>query len=189
MLPIFKILIISLSVINVNSQNGKNCSNEYGNKKYNGECLQINDCVGAAFRGDCGAVNYICCVKDIDSTYSPVNSSINQNLFLKLAGNTTRNRALYKYFAESLELAKINTPNRAAAYFATLVSESNYFREFESPINDDDSNFGNTDPGDGFLYRGRGAILVRGKDNYKLANKSILNFGILCFPFYLNFEN
>jgi hypothetical protein len=173
------IYIIFLLVISVHLQNENNCFNEYGTKKYVGQCMQVNDCIGAAFRGNCSISSNVCCVKEpSNSTYTPVNPIIKLESFLKLAGNTTRNRALFGYFAESLVISNISNPNRAAVFFATLTGESNYFRELESTINDADDNFGNTNAGDGLLYRGRGAILVRGKDNYILANKSKLNSGI-----------
>ena len=173
------IYITFLLVLSVHLQNENNCFNEYGTKKYIGQCMALNDCTGGAFQGNCSNSNNVCCVKDpSNSSYTPLNPIINLGLYLKLAGNTTRNRALFEYFAESLVLSNISNPNRAAAFFATLIGESNYFREIESTINDADDNFGNTNAGDGLLYRGRGAILVRGKDNYILANKSKLNSGI-----------
>jgi hypothetical protein len=173
------IFIIFILILNVNLQNVNNCLNEYGTKKYIGQCMQVNDCIGGAFIGNCSNLNNVCCIKDpFNSSFTPLNPIINLGLYLKLAGNTTRNRALFEYFAESLVLSNISNPNRAAAFFATLIGESNSFRELESTINDADDNFGNTNTGDGLLYRGRGAILVRGKDNYILANKSKLNWGI-----------
>ena len=76
-----------------------------------------------------------------------------------------------------LEIAKINNPLRLSAYLSTLIGESDYFKDLESKVNDNDNDFGNQNVGDGLLYRGRGAILIRGKDNYILANKSNLNIG------------
>ena len=80
-------------------------------------------------------------------------------------------------FLEVLEIAKINNPLRLSAYLSTLIGESDYFKDLESKVNDNDNDFGNQNVGDGLLYRGRGAILIRGKDNYILANKSNLNIG------------
>jgi predicted chitinase len=96
-------------------------------------------------------------------------------MFLKLAGNTTRNSFLYNYFVESMNRASIANQYRAAAYFATLVGESNFFKDLESKITDPDINIdlGNDATGDGSNFRGRGAILVRGKQNYMLANSRL----------------
>ena len=60
-------------------------------------------------------------------------------------------------------------------YLATLIGESNYFRDLESRIIDADFNadFGNNATTDGTVYQGRGAILIRGKNNYALANAQL----------------
>ena len=45
------------------------------------------------------------------------------------------------------------------------------FKAIESTVleNDNNPSIGNTEKGDGTKYRGRGAILIRGKANYNLA--------------------
>ncbi len=149
------------------------CTNEYGSAKHSGICMPVDQCTGAALIGNC--TDSICCIEDTPNSNPYPNSIIKKELFLKLAGNTPRNNYLYSYFAEGLELSQINTPYRAAAYFATLLSETNYFRDLESKSNDADINIelGNNQTGDGKLYRGRGAILLKGKTNYILANSKL----------------
>ena len=65
---------------------------------------------------------------------SSENSFIKKRVFLKLVGDTVRNDALYNHFAKSLTDAEIFNQYRAAAYFATLVGETNYFKELESKV-------------------------------------------------------
>jgi uncharacterized protein YegL len=89
--------------------------------------------------------------------------------------NTFRNNALYGYFAESMAKANITNENKAALYFATIFGESKNFKEFESPISENDFNseLGNNATDDGSNYRGRGAILLKGKANYILAGTKL----------------
>lgn len=138
-----------------------------------GECKSVDQCAGAVLRGNCSGSS-ICCIRDNAKTDTQ-NSIITKNIFLKLVNNTVRNNALYSYFAESMNLAQINTEYKAAAYFSQLVGESDFFRNLESGLidSDSDNDLGNNVTGDGTKYQGRGAILLRGKTNYLLANSKI----------------
>lgn len=153
----------------VNSQ--ETCKSKFGTP-LEGSCSIIDECTGAALQGDCPNPNHACCIADLTRTV-PDSVLFKKNTFLKLAGNTTRNNAIYRYFVESMSTALINSEYRLAAYFSQLAGETNNFAHLESLDKELDvnPNIGNTLPGDGLLYRGRGAIHLRGKTNYELASK------------------
>jgi len=168
-------------VLHKTIQSQTDCYNDYGNQRYNGKCKLIDECTGAALKGNC-LNTFVCCIPDSQAPNVPENSFINKNLFLKLAGNTLRNAELYNYFAQSLTDSKINNQYKAAAFFSTLVGETNYFKELESKVDDPDFNvdLGNNETSDGSKFRGRGAIWLRGKTNYILANSKLSSLLGIC---------
>ena len=160
-------IIIEITLLS-NTVNTEKCTNSFGKNKINGTCALVDFCQGAAFiTSDCRGKE-ICCIEDTDSAKS--NSlniySIKKEIFLKIAGNTSRNDWLYGHFCDSLKEAEINTDYRASAYLSQLLGETDFFRLIESDKPEKDAYSEN----EGSIYRGRGAILLRGKSNYELAS-------------------
>lgn len=97
--------------------------------------------------------------------------------------------AVAENYAPLLEQAarefEINTPARVAAWLAQLAHESGgfrYLREIWGPTAQQQryeppgalaEQLGNTEPGDGFKFRGRGWIQLTGRANYIAAGKDL----------------
>lgn len=88
---------------------------------------------------------------------------------------------------ESTEIVK---PRRLAAFLAQIAHESGELRYSEeiwgpTPAQlkyEGNKLLGNTQPGDGFRYRGRGLIQLTGRTNYALFSNAIGNPSLLAFP-------
>jgi hypothetical protein len=155
-----------LSVVYSNS-----CTSKYGKNKLEGECKPVDDCTGAALAGDCARSDDICCIEDKEAPILPENPRFTKSVYEKLVGKTKRNSAIYNYIVESMRLADIDgrfEDFKIAAYLATLVGESFYFKNLESRIIDTD---GQNETWAEW-YQPRGGILLRGRDNYVLANQA-----------------
>ncbi|QRN97885.1 LysM peptidoglycan-binding domain-containing protein [Archangium violaceum] len=73
--------------------------------------------------------------------------------------------------------AGINTPKRQAAFLAQLAHESGEFRYMEEIASgaayEGRKDLGNTEPGDGKRFKGRGPIQLTGRANYRAAGKAL----------------
>ena len=83
---IFLCFIVSLALFKT-IKTQTNCNNDYALKKYNGTCKPVEECSGAALKGNC-LNSFVCCILDIQSPPNvPENSFINKRIFLKLVGH------------------------------------------------------------------------------------------------------
>lgn len=79
--------------------------------------------------------------------------------------------------AEAMDEFEINTPARQAAFIAQIGHESGQFRYMEELASgqayEGRKDLGNTQPGDGRLFKGRGLIQITGRANYAACSKAL----------------
>ncbi|WP_257447924.1 LysM peptidoglycan-binding domain-containing protein [Archangium lipolyticum] len=88
-----------------------------------------------------------------------------------------RANELLPHLNSAMAEAGINTPRRQAAFLAQLAHESGQFRYMEEIASgaayEGRSDLGNTQPGDGVRFKGRGPIQLTGRANYRAAGRAL----------------
>ena len=106
--------------------------------------------------------------------YNPILTD--ENLRVIYDYSTKPNRDKYLPFLNKYwDVFKVNTPDRQAAFLAQVGHESGQLRYSEEIASgkayEGRKDLGNTNPGDGVKYKGRGLIQVTGRANYKIFNE------------------
>ena len=106
--------------------------------------------------------------------YNPILTD--ENLRVIYDYSTKPNRDKYLPFLNKYwDVFKVNTPDRQAAFLAQVGHESGQLRYSEEIASgkayEGRKDLGNTNPGDGVKYKGRGLIQVTGRAIYKIFNE------------------
>lgn len=86
------------------------------------------------------------------------------------------------------EKFEINNPYRVAHFLTQLVVESNYFRIIQEPGTgkeyEGDESLGNTQPGDGRRFLGRGYLKILGRRRYQ-EYKDFSKIDVVAYPHFV----
>ncbi len=109
----------------------------------------------------------------------PSSGLVSQAQLQRIMPRLTNSRAaeLLPHLNRAMAEAGINTPKRKAAFLAQLAHESGQLRYFEEIASgaayEGRKDLGNTQPGDGVRFKGRGPIQLTGRANYTAASKDL----------------
>jgi putative chitinase len=82
---------------------------------------------------------------------------------------------------DAMEEFDISSPGRVAAFLAQIAHESGslrYVREIaDGSAYEGRKDLGNTEPGDGVRYKGRGLIQITGRSNYRACSRGLYGDG------------
>jgi len=130
----------------------------------------------------CGSVD-VRPLTDVADPYdmppSDTNPLINNQQLAKIMPGASQSKIdqYSPYLNQAMQQAGINTPAREAAFLAQLGHESGSFKYMQELASgkayEGRKDLGNTQPGDGVKYKGRGPIQITGRSNYAAAGKAL----------------
>ena len=106
--------------------------------------------------------------------YNPILTDENLRVIYDYSTKPNRDKYL-PYLNKYWDVFQVNTKDRQAAFLAQVGHESGQLRYSEEIASgkayEGRKDLGNTNPGDGVKYKGRGLIQVTGRANYKIFNE------------------
>ncbi|MFY0576951.1 glycoside hydrolase family 19 protein [Cystobacter fuscus] len=103
--------------------------------------------------------------------------SLQQLLYVVPNLPAARARQLLPHLIRAAREFNLTEPRVLAAFLGQVAFESDSFRKFEEVASgaayEGRANLGNTQPGDGVRFKGRGAIQLTGRANYTAAAKAL----------------
>jgi predicted chitinase len=110
---------------------------------------------------------------------APTTGGVSLQQLRQIMPNVSEARAqqMLPHLNAAMAEAGINTPKRQAAFLAQLAHESGEFRYMEEIASgaayEGRTDLGNTQPGDGTRFKGRGPIQLTGRANYQAASQAL----------------
>ena len=159
---------------------------------YQGVCINVNDCSGATYNGLCPGSSKCCVPSSETTTFNP--ETVPKSLFMAVFSSLKpgpRADAMHAFMISAMAEAKISGCFCTAAFIAQVSHESGGLLYFEEIANgsayEGRKDLGNTQPGDGARFKGRGPIQLTGRANYAAAGSAlgldlVGNPESVCFP-------
>lgn len=155
---------------------------------HQGECINVAECTGATFRGYCpGGTDIQCCVPE-NATVNLVEDifAIDQTPFETLFEGISSKRAaafrpylnLIVYYINADAGSEQEGCFRTAALIAQIDYQTNGLELFEETGTGEEyenqTDLGNTEPGDGMRFKGRGPFHLKGRFNYRTTGDTFI---------------